>query len=111
MDNIIDTTQEDFARFYLYCTDWYGPESDHFPYYTSEEILAAVMAVSSRDTQYFTAERIENFPFDGDSMDRWAVRYIMDHKKGAPLAPTKEIADHEQQMYFGQLLSETGVTT
>lgn len=110
LDTVKNLTQEDFARFYLYCMEWYAPDSKHHPDYTPNEILWAVMAVMSRDTQYYTAERIMNFPFEGDSMDRWAVRYLMDHKRGVPLeeqAPSKEMAESQHRNLFGQLLTET----
>ena len=63
------------------------------------------MSVCMRNPRYFTAERIKNFPFDGDSMDRWAVRMIMDHNKG--IVPRERILRDEQRNTFGQLLSET----
>ena len=110
LDTVNNLSKEAIDSFYHYCVDWYGPDSKHFPYYTQKEILMASIAVMNRDTRYYTSERIQNFPFEGDSMDRWAVRYLMDHRRGVPLedqAPIKEIAEDEQRMYFGQLLSET----
>ena len=109
LDTQEKNTLGDFVGFYQYCMDWYGPNSKHYLNYDADEILFAAMSVCMRNPRYFTAERIENFPFDGDSMDRWAVRMIMDHNRG--LTPKerigRELVKFDQLNTFGQLLSET----
>ena len=113
LDTQEKNTLGDFVGFYQYCMEWYGPDSKHYPDYDADEILFAAMSVCMRNPRYFTAERIENFPFDGDSMDRWAVRMIMDYNRGETIEDivneglSRKLYETEQRATFGQLLSET----
>ena len=113
LDTQEKNTLGDFVGFYQYCMDWYGPHSKHYPNYDADEILFAAMSVCMRNPRYFTAERIENFPFDGDSMDRWAVRMIMDYNRGETIEDIvnevigRELVKTEQKLRLASALSDT----
>ena len=80
LDTVKHLSEEDFARFYLYCTDWYGPDSKHFPLLYIRGNIGCCHGVMSRDTDIYVRANI-NFLL---TVTRWigGLLSLMDHKRG-----------------------------